>query len=311
MYTYNFKQHNIKRASNVAQLNIVGESNITQLNNAINKNDNNNITSIINKEPLILFLRGHVRDSFNDNRLYNFISYLKQKYNLYIFIHTWNVNSSNVSWRPVKTDNTIIDKKVIIDYFKNIDIEKIIIDNDTDVKLYGNVEGNIKTTLMPIKGWKNMWYGMNRLCEYILSNLKNIKLNENTYMLNTRFDYFTNSTITQYIKNPINYNFMDKLYDFTSENIIFLHNPPHQYGIDNLYFGKFYKMFYTIKLFHTSLDSIIDCYHHIHAQEKLVYLIQQYVNIYCDNHINDKDYVIKTIEFILIKMKKTYITSNK
>tara|TARA_B110000037_G_scaffold134203_1_gene152131 strand:+ start:2524 stop:3408 length:885 start_codon:yes stop_codon:yes gene_type:complete len=290
---YKFKLHTIKREY----------KNNLQITNTINENYNNKIPAIINKQPLVLILRGHIRDSFDDNRLYNFIVYLKQKFKLYIFIHTWNVKSNNISWRTIKKDNTIVDERVIIDYFKNIDIAKIIIDNDaTNLKINGIVEGNIKTTLMPIKGWKNMWYGLNRLCEYILSNLKNINLNENTYTLNTRFDYFTNSTITQYVKKPTNYNFMNKIFNFSSETLMFLHNPPHFYGIDNLYFGKFYKMFYTVTLFHTNLDSIIDCYDYIHAQEKLVYLIQPYINTYCDNSIYDKDRVIKTIEFVLIKM---------
>jgi hypothetical protein len=270
---------------------------------------------IIVKNNMILFLRGHIRDSFENNRLYNFIFYLSNKYNLYIFIHTWNIISSNISWREIKTNKGLVTPSVIQNYFKHIKIKKIIIDTDNNIELNGITEGRIKTTLMPIKGWKYMWYGMNRLSEYILDNLKVHNLTENTYTLNTRFDYFNNSTISQYIENPdklTNYNFMNTIFDFKTEYINFLINPPHFFGIDNLYFGKFYKIYYTIKLFHIKLDNIIDCFDYIYAQENLVKLIQPYINSHCDNNnIYQTNYVMQNIENVLISMKKTYIDSIK
>ena len=51
---------------------------------------------------MIILLRGHIRSSFNDNRLYLFIKRLLQTYNLEIYIHTWDILQSNISWRPIE-----------------------------------------------------------------------------------------------------------------------------------------------------------------------------------------------------------------
>jgi len=266
------------------------------------------IQPIIAQQPsIIIILRGHVRNSFDDNKLYEYLLYLNNKYKLYIFIHTWNIKSNNISWREVEENKSTINEDIIIKYFKNITIQKILIDDEQNVKLSGNVVGLIKTTLMPIKGWKNMWYGIYKIINYILNNINEYNLDANSYALNLRFDYFINSTINQF-----NVNDLDVLYNFESNNISFLKNKVgecNMYGVDNIYFGKIYKMYYTANLFNSSLDYIIDCFDDIHAQERLVYNLQKYINIYCDDFICDNDYINLTIQFILAKLKIDYIKS--
>ena len=233
--------------------------------------------------------------------MYEYISYLSKIYKLHIFIHTWNIKSNNLSWRPIHKDNSTINENIISNYFKNINIEKIIIDNENDVELIGNVNGNIKTTLMPIKGWKNMWYGIFKITNYILNNANKYHIDVNTYTLNIRFDYFTNPTINQY-----NFKDLFHLFNFNSNDIQFMKNITEQvnmFGIDNIYFGKFYKIYYTTKLFHSNLDNIIKSFTYIYAQEKLVYLLQKYINIYSDDNLYDNNYVNSIIKKILIKLR--------
>jgi hypothetical protein len=263
------------------------------------------------KNNLIIIIRGHIRDSFDNNNLYKYILNLSINYKLYIFIHTWNIKSNNISWRSIEENHEKITEEIIIKYFKNINIEKIFIDNDNDndISLIGNIDGNIKTTLMPIKGWKNMWFGIYKINEYVLNNLIKYNLDVNTYCLNIRFDYFTNSTINQYNINDLNY-----LYNFTSNDIQFIKNLASKnipYGIDNIYFGKFYKIFYTAKIFNFNLDDIIKYYDYIHAQEYLVYDLQKYINIYCDDNIYDNEDIDLTIKMILMKLKNNKLTNKK
>ena len=272
-------------------------------NNFIFKLKNNVV-----KNSIIIILRGHIRQSFDNSKLYDYLLYLSEQYKLHIFIHTWNIKSNNISWKDIEEDTSIINKNVITDYFKNIKIEKIIIDDESNVDLIGNIVGNIKTTLMPIKGWKYMWYGMYRITNYLLNNIKRYNLNVNTYTLNIRFDYFTNSTINQYnLKN------LSKLYNFKTSEIIFmknLYNKNTMFGIDNIYFGHFYKIYYTVLLFHSNLDYILECFDTIIAQERLVYILQEYINNYTDNHFDDDDYIILTIKMILTKLRVNYIKSH-
>jgi len=261
------------------------------------------------KNNLIIIIRGHIRDSFDNNNLYKYILNLSINYKLYIFIHTWNIKSNNISWRSIEENHEKITEEIIINYFKNINLEKIFIDNDNYISLIGNIDGNNKTTLMPIKGWKNMWFGIYKINEYVLNNLIKYNLDVNTYCLNIRFDYFTNSTINQYNINDLNY-----LYNFTSNDIQFIKNLASKnipYGIDNIYFGKFYKIFYTAKIFNFNLDDIIKYYDYIHAQEYLVYDLQKYINIYCDDNIYDNEDIDLTIKMILMKLKNNKLTNKK
>jgi len=258
----------------------------------------------INKRDLIVILRGHIRDSLDNNHLYNYLSSLNVKYNLHIFIHTWNMKCSSVSWRNIEEDTSIVDEELIIKYLKDLKTKKIIIDDDKHIKLNGETKGLIKTTLMPIQGWKNMWYGIHKICKHILTIMSSYNLNPNTLTLNMRLDYFSNSTINQYVRRINNYEFTNKLFDSACENIIFLKNPPQNYGIDNIYTGKFYKIYYTGLLFHSDLDKIIDCYDTIHAQENLVFLLQEYIDKYCDDIIDDLEYIDSTKDFILLKLSK-------
>ena len=270
---------------------------------------NNTQTSITHKHSIIIILRGHIRDSFDNKKLYKYLLFLSNMYKLYIFIHTWNIKSNGISWRNIKKNNSIITVDIITDYFKKIKIEKIFIDDESNVDLIGNVLGNINTTLMPIKGWKYMWYGIYKVSNYILNNINKYYLDVNTYTLNIRFDYFTNSTISQY-----NLNDLDSLYKFNSNNIQFMKNITYEnqmYGIDNIYFGKFYKIYYTAKLFHSNLDYILECFKYIRSQETLVYILQKYINIYTDDYLYDNDYINLTIKTILTKLRIDHIKSEK
>jgi len=259
--------------------------------------------SIKYKPTVIVILRGHIRNSFDNTNLYDYLSHLSSIYKLYIFIHTWNITSNDLSWRPIKSDTSIINENIIKNYFKDINIQKIIIEDENNVELIGNVTGDIHTTQMPIKGWKYMWHGIYKITNDILMNIDEYNLDSNTYTLNIRFDYFTNITIHQY-----NLKELKNLFDFNSNDILFMKNKlDSMLGIDNIYFGKFYKIYYTAKLFHTNLDYILQCYKYIYNQEKLVFLLQKYINLYCDDYLVRSEYIEFIIKLILTKLRIDYI----
>ena len=67
---------------------------------------------------MIIVLRGHIRNSFDDTQIYNFISYLSNTHNIKIYIHTWSIKQNNISWRQIKNDFTEINEEYIYNYFK-------------------------------------------------------------------------------------------------------------------------------------------------------------------------------------------------
>ena len=69
-------------------------------------------------------------------------------------------------------------------------IQHIIIDNDKDNKLIGNLDGTINHGPMPIIGWKNYWCGKYKIIDYIYNQPQYC---HDETVINMRFDLFSNS----------------------------------------------------------------------------------------------------------------------
>lgn len=214
---------------------------------------------------MILIIRGHIRDSFDSPDLYSLVQYLYYSYsNVRIYIHTWDVFANNVSWRHIHENNTKVTKDVIYSYFRDYAnlIEEIIIENDSEIQLKGNLEGNINGGPAPVKGWKNYWYGKYKILDHISS--KNIDKNE--MIVNFRFDLFTNSnpldirSAIWFIGENINKQF--------SKNVFIIDGEHH--GIDNIYIGNITTMCKLTYIFHNLLDTVLACNPDTINQEHLV-----------------------------------------
>jgi len=213
---------------------------------------------------MIIVLRGHIRQSFQNELLYNFIKYISLQYNnVEIYIHTWNIVQNGISWREIETIHSEVNEQTIMMYFKdmNIFIKKILIEDDTNIKLNGNIKGLIPGTKAPIIGWKNYWYGKYQIMKHIKEENK-----EQNIIINMRFDLFSNSHIFS----------LDKLIVFIntyknvelSENKFF--NNDFFPGCDNFYIGNMDTMYRLIDHFHFHLDTIIKKHGPINYQEALV-----------------------------------------
>jgi len=217
---------------------------------------------------MIIVIRGHLRNSFETKDLYNFIEEL---YNLFpdlkIFIHTWNIFSNNISWREITINNEIVNEEKIYNYFGELSvcINHIIIDDDTNIQLNGNVIGNINNGPMPIIGWKNYWYGKYKIINYIYNNVKC----DQEIIVNFRFDIFNNSnafnkdSIIDFIKNNSETKFTKNIFLFDYERD----------GIDNIYMGNIYTTHRLISKFYYELDDILSKINNTIHQERLVFRV--------------------------------------
>ena len=218
---------------------------------------------------MILVIRGHIRNSFENNELYNFVDVL---YNIFqdlkIFIHTWSIFSNNISWRDIDINNTIVNEEIIYNYFGSLKtcIKHIIIEDDRDIKLHGNLSGTINNGPMPIVGWKNYWYGKYKIINYIY----NFKYDEEM-IVNTRFDIFNNSCslnlelVIDFIKKNKNIKFNKNIFLFDQEIN----------GIDNIYVGNIDTMYSLTHKFFYELDDILCKNNDTICQERLVYRINE------------------------------------
>jgi hypothetical protein len=190
---------------------------------------------------MILIIRGHIRNSFENKNLYDFIKLIYNNFSdIQIYIHTWNIFSNNISWRKINVNNNIVNEKIIYDYFDDLShlIKHIIINDDTQIKMIGKTNGNVCCSLMPIIGWKNYWYGKFEIVNYIYN-----KIDENEMVVNFRFDINTNSNS---IDNNCSLNFIKENNKLKFTKNIFLKD--RITGVDNIYIGNIKTMY---KLTHT------------------------------------------------------------
>jgi len=214
---------------------------------------------------MIVVLRGHIRDSFNNDQLYHLMRELHDgDPGLQIYISTYNIVQSSISWRQIEQIDTPVDAAMIRRYFRDLTplIQKIEIHDDSAISLVGRVEGPIGTNCgVPLIGWKNYWYCKYQIIAYLHSILK-----ERTQPIFTlRFDLFLNSNRFD----------MCEIQEFIErrrsgvERIHFMRDH-HFPGLDNIYVGTIDLLYQLTSHFHKNLDSILERYPDIHHQECLV-----------------------------------------
>jgi hypothetical protein len=248
---------------------------------------------------MIILLRGHIRNSFDNQRLYTLLKALSSLYPLDIYIHTWHIVQSTISWRKLEENNTLVTEDYIYSYFKDLRqyIRHIIIDNDSVITHHGNTDGVI--IQLPLIGWKNMWYGKFRIAEYCFQNvapsLETQPLSDaNPIVINLRFDVLCNSNFFA-LSNILKFVIQVNQYKKDSSDLnqlnrnIFMKNIPNCYGIDNIYIGNLYTMYKLSYHFHYHLDHILNIYKYnnkIKAQEGLVVLENRRIFSNHKNNIN-------------------------
>lgn len=218
---------------------------------------------------MILILRGHIRETFNNKGLYSLIKQIHQMCpELKIFIHTWNIVANNISWRNIKQNAQTVDDKMINEYFGDLQhlIHRIIIDDDTKIQLIGNVKGKINNGPMPILGWKNYWYGKHKITDFVY---KSADIDKSEIVVNCRFDVlnnsnnFTDAHIVEFLKKNLTTKFTKNVFMFDRECC----------GIDNIYIGNIHSMHKLSHTFVYTLDNILEKNKDTIHQEKLVYRI--------------------------------------
>ena len=220
----------------------------------------------MNKPTVAVLLRGHIRESFKNKRLFEFLKELCDLYNVKLYVHTWNVYSTNLSWRKIENIVVNVSMLDIRTYLSglNCEIKSIEIDDDSKITLIGDTTGNMFSTLLPKLAWKRMWYGINKMVQ-IINSIEDT----GTLIINTRFDLFNNSCSQDKT---------DKLIQLIDENLggeltknKFLYSSENLMGVDNYYVGSPSAMYKLVNNFHTNLDDINSRYINIRFQEVTVF----------------------------------------
>jgi len=221
-----------------------------------------------------LVIRGHIRDSFQTDSLYQFVRQLCSIIpDITIYIHTWSIFSNSISWRKIPLDSTAVTEDTIVSYFVDVKdlIRSIRIDRDEDVELVGRCTGTINGGPMPIVGWKNYWFGQYSVLKY----LHGLDPTSSESVLNMRFDLFSNFNST---KTSVSHclDFVGKhgsRHDFVQN--VFLFDDEAHCGIDNIFIGNISTQFRLARAFHFDLDSILELHGDTVHQEFLVFRVDR------------------------------------
>lgn len=144
----------------------------------------NDITKITKEDKIAFILRGHIRTSFDDNKLYNLLKKTTNEYDVDIYIYTFNIKSAGKIYKTgdMEIDGQNITQKDVKDYFKDLIkfIKVIIIDNDSfadsnNDRYIGNISKN---------KFLHMWSSIYNITDFV----KNTKINYK-YVINMRLDY--------------------------------------------------------------------------------------------------------------------------
>jgi len=197
-------------------------------------------------------IRGHIRNAFDTTEIYDLLKYLSEKYDIQIYIHTWNKKQNNISWRTIENDPTEITNDTIKTYFKDLFefVRGIIIEDDSNIELHGNLDGKLASSKTNILGWKRYMYAQYRVVKHVYDTGDD----NDEFLLNIRFDLFTNSYVFPYdeiIK------FVDNNYGIAHTNNVFL-KEGNYCGVDNIIIGSIRSQYELVSAIHFGLDDILD-----------------------------------------------------
>jgi hypothetical protein len=208
-------------------------------------------------------IRGHLRNGLTDDQLKNYIALLKQNHEVDIFLHTWKESEAKSSYRTLDHSKAFsVTPKILKEYFGDIPIKKIIIDDDTALELHGNLKGIIPNSKIPVLAWKRMWAGQFKL----ISHLYHAHRYDYDRVVNTRYDFFTHKLCYTPVKN---------LLKMTAEQSMLTLKYPKYYrrllGVDNYYCGELETLYELVGDFHYKLDDILEKCQIKSYQEELFY----------------------------------------
>jgi uncharacterized protein YcgL (UPF0745 family) len=213
-------------------------------------------------------IRGHIRTGFNDSQLKDYIKKLSTIHEVDIFLHTWKESEAKSSYRELDHTSAFkVTPKILKEYFGDLSIKNIIVDNDSKLELHGNLEGTIPNSKCPVIAWKRMWAGQFKMISYLYDNHRN----DYDRVVNTRYDFFTHKLCYTPVKN---------LLKMTAEQSALTIKYPQYYrhllGADNYYVGKLDTLYDLIGDFHYKLDDILEKYPIKQYQEELLYKYAKY-----------------------------------
>ena len=142
-----------------------------------------------------------------------------------------------------------VPKELLYFYFREHNIKRLDISDDSKIDLIGNIQGGVAKSSCPLIAWKRMWWGKYRLIQHVYDNHRE----DYDKVISIRYDFFNHklgSMPKQRMyrmliqSNCINFRYPD----FNSRLL----------GVDNYYCGQLNNIAKLTYDFHYKLDDILE-----------------------------------------------------
>jgi hypothetical protein len=154
-------------------------------------------------------------------------------------------------------------------YFRDVPLRRVLVEEDDQMFLHGNLDGVVASSRCPLRAWKSMWRGMYRGMEPVVEDFKYLTIQPT--VVNMRFDLFS-SDLDPRMKNTENLSAFLRHHTRTPlAGNFFLYGKPEIF-IDNFFLGNVTSMMRLVRHFHEDLDEIVTRYHYEINQEKIVFM---------------------------------------
>ena len=221
------------------------------------------------KSKLNIILRGHIRNAFLSQDLKNLMNDIASQFDISIFVHSWNIVQNNLSYRNMDNNYSIVNENTINDYFGEYltsKIKHIIIEDDKNIKLLGSLNGFVGSTKCPVKGFKNMLYGKEKIANYVYNNV-----DHDEKVVQFRFDILSNPFPLRHhqVIDFLNTNTLCTT-RYENEKMRFISDRPIM-GIDNIFISSVSYMFKFLHGFYSHFDEINNKYRNVGNQEYMCF----------------------------------------
>lgn len=184
---------------------------------------------------------------------------MSSDFELNVYIQSWNIVQSGLSWRNVSEIQKEVKWELIKEYLEGVrlNIRHVDILDDSKIIHVGNTSGKIGMTPCPVLAWKNMYYGILVASSRVAAN----ESPESTTM-QMRFDILSNpfspskKTIIDFANSQCE--FINQRLD-PSERIRFLKMECFL-GMDNIYMAKTEDLIKFVSYMYYDMDRIL----HVH-----------------------------------------------
>jgi len=225
-----------------------------------------------------VLLRGHERGACGTNYLVEFLRRLSRHYRLTLFLHTWDEDEAQLSWRPLRAATRIITPDFLTEYLAELQVLVRSLTVQTAAQIQptlpppttGRVGG------VPKLAWKCMWHGMHHLVAPLLDAHAEYAAYGDGFqkVLSIRLDYFVRlsyrerhvyptpeslwravDAVVELVRTaPVSTPFLRFVQD-VSLRALTPHDSP-QTCVDNAFFGDLGSMVALIRRFYFQLEDV-------------------------------------------------------